>query len=194
MTATTTQEKTPAPARDLRRDLVEAGIALLEEGGLAGLGLRKCAARAKVSHAAPAHHFAGIEGLRTAIAAEGFRRFRRTMEEAAAGVTGPRARLRAICLGYLGFARQQPALYDLIFSIRAETMAPELATAARAAYAVLAACCAPLTPPGADPRLLEAHVWTACHGYAMLSLSRCYADDLPEPEQFLGFIDRFTAP
>ena len=191
-----TREKTSptgqAWRRDLRQELIDAGIALLEEGGLQGLTLRKCAARANVSHAAPAHHFAGLDGLRTAIAAEGFRRFRAAMTGAAAGLDAPRERLRAICGGYLAFARAEPALYDLIFSFRDPDMAPELAGAAGAAYAVLADCCAPLVRPGEDPTLLEAQIWTTCHGYAMLTLSRCYADDLPAPEVFLGFIDRLA--
>jgi DNA-binding transcriptional regulator YbjK len=48
---------------NLRAALVSAGIELLEEGGLEALTLRKCAARAGVSHAAPAHHFEGLQGL-----------------------------------------------------------------------------------------------------------------------------------
>ena len=54
---------------DLRQALVAAGIELLDEGGLAALTLRRCAARAGVSHAAPAHHFKGLRGLLTAIVA-----------------------------------------------------------------------------------------------------------------------------
>ena len=64
---------------DLRRALIDAGLALLTEGGTSALTLRGCAARAGVSHAAPAHHFDGLDGLRVAIAEEGFDRFRRRM-------------------------------------------------------------------------------------------------------------------
>ena len=60
------------PPKYLRVALVDAGLALLAIEGLAGLTLRACAARAGVSHAAPAHHFAGLPGLLTAIAARGF--------------------------------------------------------------------------------------------------------------------------
>ena len=54
---------------NLREALITAGVGLLNEGGLSALTLRKCAARAGVSHAAPAYHFKGLNGLLTAIAA-----------------------------------------------------------------------------------------------------------------------------
>ena len=101
---------------NLRAALIEAGIALLAREGASGLTLRKCAALVGVSHAAPAHHFAGLPGLLDAIAAKGFAMFSDAMEgEAQRGPDEPRARLEAICLGYLEFARAQPALFDLMF-------------------------------------------------------------------------------
>ena len=62
----------PAPAKkhhhgNLRPALIKAGIALLEEGGIDALSLRKCAARAGVTHAAPAHHFDGLAGLKALV-------------------------------------------------------------------------------------------------------------------------------
>ena len=70
----------PAPA--LRDVLIEAGIALLNEGGMAALTLRRAAARAGVSHAAPAYHFDGLPGLLTAIAARAFADFSNRMQAA----------------------------------------------------------------------------------------------------------------
>jgi AcrR family transcriptional regulator len=57
---------------NLREALINAGLLLLKEDGLDGLTLRRAAARAGVSHAAPAHHFSGKQGLVAAIAARGF--------------------------------------------------------------------------------------------------------------------------
>ena len=57
---------------NLKEALVLAGMQILEEEGLAALTLRRCAALAGVSHAAPAHHFDGLKGLRTAIAIRGY--------------------------------------------------------------------------------------------------------------------------
>src|SRR5215475_14597920 len=59
-------------AGDLRRALLDAAVAILDEVGADGLSLRQVARRAGVSHAAPAHHFADKAGLLTAVATEGF--------------------------------------------------------------------------------------------------------------------------
>lgn len=176
---------------NLRAALVRAGIAILEEEGLAGLSLRKCAARAGVSHAAPAHHFRGVEGLRAAIARAGFDRFRDRMLAEAAGAATPRARLRAICRGYLAFARENPALYDLIFSFRAAAEPPpDLTEGRQPAYGVLAECCAPFVPPGTDPRVIETQVWALCHGYALFVLSGLFPPGEAPDEAVLALVDR----
>ncbi|HEU0222356.1 MAG TPA: TetR/AcrR family transcriptional regulator, partial [Paracoccaceae bacterium] len=77
---------------DLRRALVEAGLAILEEAGLEALTLRACAARVGVSHAAPRNHFAGLGGLLAAIKAEGFRRHEAAMRAGMAEATNREGR------------------------------------------------------------------------------------------------------
>jgi len=180
---------------NLRTSLIEAGIALLEEGGVHALTLRKCAARAGVSHAAPAHHFDGVDGLRQAIAMEGFRRFRqRMLDFAEAGPQTPRDRLYGICRGYLAFAREEPALYDLIFSFR---VGPGVTAAMEAgstpAYAVLRNACAPFQPSGSDPVVLETQVWSLVHGYAMLVMSGYFGEDRDYAEALLRGLDGFCS-
>lgn len=181
---------------NLRAALIEAGIALLSEGGLNALTLRKCAARAGVSHAAPAHHFDGLDGLRVAIAEEGFARFRRRMLAFAdAGPQTPRDRLFGICRGYLAFAREDPALYDLIFSFRANSTAiADLEAGSAPSYMVLRDSCAPFQPEGADPVILETQVWSLVHGYAMLILTGRFGGTSARDEAFLAVLDRIIAP
>ena len=158
---------------NLQPALIEAGIELLSEGGRDALTLRGCAARAGVSHAAPAHHFDGLSGLKAAIAAEGFRRFRASMLRAAdAAEPTARGRLQGICRGYLEFAREQPALFDLIFGFDAtnSSKGPPLEEGA-SAYAVLRDACAPFVAEGQDLAVVEAQVWSLIHGYTTLHLS-----------------------
>ncbi|MBV7393887.1 TetR/AcrR family transcriptional regulator [Mameliella sediminis] len=181
---------------NLRNALIEAGIDLLREGGLAALSLRKCAARAGVSHAAPAHHFEGVEGLRAAIAQEGFRRFETSMRRHAdAGDQSPRGRLHGICRGYLAFARDEPALYDLIFSFRAGNPHVRHGDAAKSpAYRLLRETCAPFVPPGVDPVVVETQVWALVHGLAMLTLTGRFQDMTPPVDGVLSLLDRIGAP
>src|SRR6056297_281533 len=89
---------------DLETALVEAGIAILEEKGLAGLSLRAIAQRVGVSHAAPRNHFGSLRGLLTAIGAEGFRRHAASMRARLREGADRTARLHAAMEGYVGFA------------------------------------------------------------------------------------------
>ena len=165
--------KKPHHHGNLREALVLAGVQLLEQGGPDALTLRRCAALAGVSHAAPAHHFDGLDGLRQAIAAEGFRRFRNYMVDAEVnGPQTPRGRLRSICRGYLNFARDNRALFHLLFGYAVTRPPPaEVHDAGSFAYAPLRRACAPFVAPGADPTPTEAQVWSLVHGFTSLYLT-----------------------
>lgn len=189
-------DKTGHHHGNLRAALIEAGIALLTEGGLDNLSLRKCAARAGVSHAAPAHHFDGVDGLRMAIAAEGFARFRQSMLDFAdTGPQTPRDRLRNICRGYLAFARNNPALYDLIFSFRANSkLIDQMRLNSAPAYQVLRDTCAPFVPAGKDPVEIETQVWSLVHGYALLKLSGRFGGTPAPDDAVLSVLDHIGSP
>lgn len=156
---------------DLREALISAGIELLAEGGLEALSLRRCAARAGVSHAAPAHHFKGVSGLLTAIVARGYEKFTNTMiEEREKTVDEPRARLEAICEGYLRFARENDALFVLMFSPqKLDFEDQDFIQQAEAAYQVLVEGCAPFRHGSAGSRGTEIMIWSLVHGFAVLS-------------------------
>lgn len=191
---------------DLPRALIEAGIDILESEGFEGLSLRKCAARAGVSHAAPAHHFGGLPGLREAIAIEGFQIFTRFMQETPAqDGDDPAARLRAICLGYFDFVAAHPALFQLMFFSGAldkftAQSAGDTGTGNQSpAYATLRAACAPFTETEHDALILETQVWSLIHGYSTLYLAGAFARPLQELpgrgpiDEVLGALDALIA-
>ncbi|NOX68146.1 MAG: TetR/AcrR family transcriptional regulator [Gammaproteobacteria bacterium] len=158
---------------NLKTVLVDAGLQLLAEGGLAALTLRKCAARAGVSHAAPAHHFDGLKGLRTAIATAGFKAFAKAMiEQRDSAADSPHARLAAIGRGYLSFSENNEALATLMFMTK-ETFTddPDYQLAGEAAYQVLADACTPFKSGAAGAKGTEVLVWSLVQGYASLARS-----------------------
>src|SRR5215831_17500008 len=67
---------------DLRRALVEAATALLDEHGPLGVTLRGAARAAGVSQAAPYRHFAGKDALLAAVAEASFHDLRDACGEA----------------------------------------------------------------------------------------------------------------
>lgn len=165
---------------DLPQLLIEAGLALLEEDGTEGLTLRRIAARAGVSHAAPAHHFGGLSGLRNAIATRGFHTFRQELIAARDGLPADAdtfQHLLTVNLAYIRFARRRTALFRLMFD-QLPTTDDDLRSIARATYVVLQDCCAPFVRDrGAAP--FQTAVWALTHGFAMLNMDQPYPPESP---------------
>ncbi len=161
---------------NLREALITAGIELMELGGPDALTLRKCAARAGVSHAAPAYHFNGLASLKVAIIARGHQLFARAMRRArACAAPDPQAQLDAICQGYLDFAVSHSAVFRFMFQPRDKEMTgidavtrAEYRRDSSASYLILREACAPFKPIGASPLGTETMIWSLVHGYAML--------------------------
>ncbi len=173
-----TREKDRYHHGDLRAALLAAAEAVLTETGVEGFSLRAVAKRVGVSHAAPAHHFGDVQGVLTALAAEGFRRFLAAMQARQAAITGgdAEALLVASGLGYLDFAEASPALFRLMFSsVRPREETPELSAAARDAFGHLAADVARLrgVSPFEDSAAMEdvMAAWAMVHGVAELFIS-----------------------
>lgn len=158
---------------DLKSALVEAGLAELNDKGLATLSLRSIAARVGVSHTAPKNHFDGLRGLLTAIAAEGFRRHTAAMRQGVEGQPPGKARLTAACNGYLTFALENPELFRLMFSgTFCDADDADLKRAAWNSYEVLRGIAHGLdwdkaAAPG-GPWRTEWMLWSMVHGYATL--------------------------
>lgn len=169
--------KTPYHHGDLREALLRAAEAELAEKGMEGFTLRGCAKRAGVSHAAPKHHFRDANALLTELAAVGFGRFVRAMRARRdAAENTPRARLVGVGLGYIDFARENPALFRLMFSsFRPDFETASLMTQARDAFNLLVESVGDLR--GVDPRSDTsamrdvAAAWATAHGLADLLLS-----------------------
>jgi AcrR family transcriptional regulator len=152
---------------DLRAALLLAAEAELAERGVEGFSLRSVAKRAGVSHAAPAHHFGDVQGLLTALSAEGFRRFQATLDAREVGATDARERAVRAGLGYLDFALARPALFRLIFSsTKPDFSDPDLTAAGDAAYHHLVGLVRELGGGIAD----VAALWAMSHGIADLAV------------------------
>jgi AcrR family transcriptional regulator len=121
--------RSKAPARttyrhgDLRRALLEAGVALARAGGPAAVVLREATRRAGVVPNAAYRHFASRQDLLEAVRSAALSELAKTMEAEIAKV--PRARsaeetaratLRAVGTGYLRFALTETGLFRTAFS------------------------------------------------------------------------------
>jgi AcrR family transcriptional regulator len=173
---------------DLRAALLAAAEAELAERGIGGLTLRGCARRAGVSHAAPAHHFPTLGHLLTALAGVGFERLAARIREAcAAHPPGSLDHLVAAAAGYVAFARDESALFRLMF--RHDLFVEGDASAEAAARAAFAQPVGAVAARTGDPapldsdigRRLVAAVWAVAHGIADLEINGQFCPLAAEP-------------
>jgi AcrR family transcriptional regulator len=101
---------------DLRRALIDAATALMNQGQNWTFSIREVARRAGVSHNAPYNHFADKRELLTAVAVEGFDTLRSRMISAIAQLDDAVAELKTIQMVYVKFGVDNPAHYRLMFS------------------------------------------------------------------------------
>jgi AcrR family transcriptional regulator len=173
---------------DLRRTLLDASLALIDEQGLAALSLREVARRAGVSHQAPYFHFADRAALLAALADEGFTLLHAAMKaEQARSPHGADAQLMAAGRGYVAFALEHPGHFRIMFR-------PELCAgmppppSGEAAYQLLvdgvaAAQDAHLAPAGERDTLVLL-AWSLVHGLASLWLDGSLpAQELKRPPE-----------
>lgn len=161
---------------NLRQALIEAGLQMLDEGGLESLTLRSVAARVGVSHTAPKNHFPSLTDLRSAIAAVGFDRHRDYMLRGIGPDSPRRDRLAAAMTGYVDFARDHPGLFGLMFSpALLDYSDAALSGPAQASRQVLEDISEGLGWPkadlGAKDLRTEWMLWSFVHGYAHLMTS-----------------------
>jgi len=181
---------------NLRAALIDAALTILERDGLAGLTLRKVAAKARVSHAAPAHHFPTLKALETALATIAFERFRDSMAAARTSAPAdPAAQINAAGAGYLAFARANPALFRLMFvESQLDWSDAALKEAATASFQQLVEISGPFADQlgltaDADRAELQRLVWANAHGFAHLSIDGKMPEGAKAPD-----LARFLSP
>src|SRR5580704_13363492 len=100
---------------DLSRALVDAARRILEAEGAAALSLRAVAREAGVSPAAPYHHFKDKGDLLDAVAHEGWMELGAAVAKARIQSPEPGDATTNIGVAYVCFARENPALYRIMY-------------------------------------------------------------------------------
>ncbi len=176
------RESTPRSVRrprdgGLRRELIDAALALVQVSGTRGLSLREVARRAGVSHSAPYRHFENKEALVAAVAEQGFRTLQqRVMDGLASAPADSVRRFEAVGVAYVEFAARHPAHFRVMFgpdvpdasehpSLRATLDATDSLFRAAAVQALER-----LGPRarGVDPAHFTLLAWSLVHGLASL--------------------------
>ena len=165
-------QKNPYHHGDLRRALVESGLAVLKGEGLEKLTLRRAAREAGVSAAAPYRHFKDKKTLLAAIAENGFRELHAMLEDSNASAPGDLDRSGQT---YLRFALKEPEVYRLMFtqnvlsdSAGAESLDEASSSAFGSLVATIEVGMAANLIQETDTTQLALAAWALVHGIAML--------------------------
>jgi len=160
-----------ARERAARRELIiTTARGLAEAEGWDAVTTRRLSAEIEYSQPVLYSHFANMEQLAQAVAIDGFAELAEVLRTARGGATTAADALGALARAYIGFARKNPALYDVMFTrptalhFAADDTPPQL----EAAFAELHAVVTDLGQDDADT--LAEVVWSALHG--LVSLSR----------------------
>jgi AcrR family transcriptional regulator len=163
---------------ELREHLIAHATELIDElGGAAQLSIRAVTKRAGVSPMALYLHFADRDELIRAVIEQGFARFGQALVAARDTETDPVRRMRAMGLAYCRFAREQPALYTVIFGRVWPGDAPggrPKGPSAQQAFALLVEATTACLPPErhGEARLVAKGIWTGLHGFITLATTR----------------------
>jgi AcrR family transcriptional regulator len=166
---------------DLRRVLLEAGIALAQAGGPDAVVLREATRRAGVVPNAAYRHFASRQELLQAVRFAALSRLARAIEakldavRASDPVELARQSLRAVGLGYLHFALTETGLFRTVFTEAHEWGSPDPAKAGESGlnpFQLLGVALDRMVAAGVLPKErrpgAEFLAWSAVHGLAML--------------------------
>ncbi len=160
---------------DLRAQLIAAVRDLVETHGPDGFSVAEAARRAGVSSAAPYKHFKDRPEILRGVVSEAMDRLRLAMEAAAAAhPTGSLEAVAAIGLAYVDFARAEPGVFRLVFSLtEGHEHAPDLQTKGESCFGVVvqaAAACLDLLPDDPQVQRRAYMLWSFVHGHSFLHI------------------------
>ncbi|MEV0620610.1 TetR/AcrR family transcriptional regulator [Nonomuraea sp. NPDC050404] len=181
-------DNSPSPARTrnrrgegarLRDEIVAAAVELLDEtGDESAISLRSVARRAGIAPPSIYRHFPDQPTIMLAVVQQAFAELEAKLRLALDDADdGPRARLFAVCEGYLDFAKQHPERYRTMFGglwmpALEETSLTEADMAALGSECmallreVLDGCLAAGLATSTDPAADTVALWLGLHGLA----------------------------
>jgi AcrR family transcriptional regulator len=190
-----TIEERRARDRAARRRLIVATARQLAEAeGWDAVTTRRLSTEIEYSQPVLYKHFSGMDAIAEAVAIDGFAELTDALRDAASGAGEPDEKFRRIAHAYIDFARDNPALYDAMFTrattlrFAADDTPPQLSTA----FAGLRSAVQAISDR-TDADTTTEVVWAALHGLATLDRGGRLRPE-HEFERIELLADQFTRP
>jgi AcrR family transcriptional regulator len=187
---------------DLRAALLTRAEETLREKGPGALSLRELARDLGVSHAAPSRHFKDKQALLDALALSGFERLTAVLGASQDGVPEKiEEQVDAVVHAYVGFARDNAALLDLMYSIKHDPSASDALLEATQRWSDLVLRMVAEGQARGEVRegsleQVALPVFATLHGYADLAVSGMLPQEMDEHglDDVVAFILRGVRP
>jgi AcrR family transcriptional regulator len=162
-----------ARERAARRQLITATArTLAEQEGWDAVTTRRLSTEIEYSQPVLYKHFSGMEDIVASVALQGFGELAGALSAARGGAAGGRDALARVAHAFIGFARDNPALFDAMFT-RTTTLpfaADDTPAELNDGFAELRAA-VELVAGTRDPDTLAEVVWASLHGLITLDRS-----------------------
>ena len=157
---------------NLKTDLLQAALMILDEQGVDGVGIRQVARKVGVAHSAPANHFKNKQALLTALVEEIFQRLLKTIESGIHEEAVLAERVSKFCGTLLDFALRYPNRYRLMWRTDClDSQNPALQAAMDRIYQRLTSLLTESArQKNVDVESQAIAVWSMIHGYVSLRL------------------------
>lgn len=175
----------------MRSRLCSAALELYRQEGLEAISFRRLAEAVGLSHTLPYRYFENKEALLARMRTEGMQRFESFIRAHEQPSSTPLARVRAIALAYIEYARMHPADYLLVFASHQPSpeQYPELLAARRSLFEHAVDAVQQCEDTGAldgDARQIAHAFWVSLHGLMSLHAANQLVhgydiDELVEP-------------
>ena len=172
-----------------RRLIVDTARRVAEAEGWDAVTTRRLSTEIEYSQPVLYKHFSGMDEIAAAVAIDGFAELGRLLHTAGSDAETPKDALTRMARAYLDFARDNPAIYDAMFTGRTmlrfaeEDSPPELVTA----FGELREAISAITD---DPDTVTEVFWAALHGLTSLTRGGRLRPDY-ERERVDALIARF---
>jgi AcrR family transcriptional regulator len=154
----------PYPKKIDPQAMVDGALEIIRRDGWAALSMRQLAAELGVRASSLYRHFASREDLEHALAESAAAKLRERMELASEGLDVP-GTFRAVAGEYVAFAKDEPALFELLMSPGARTKPP---VEGKRLWNLILRVVGAVTGR-ADDTAAAVAVWSFLHGFAMLA-------------------------
>jgi AcrR family transcriptional regulator len=169
---------------DLKDALKKAALRLVRQKGPEGFSLNEASRQAGVTVAAPYRHFEDKNALLAEIACDGCELMVHELNEAAASVSGTKAKMLEAGMAYLRFASVHADYFAVIFNSGLDkSKYPELERAAGEAFGVILGLSQQAERTAGLAMLRALSAWALVHGLATLAADGALSMAMPESSE-----------